>query len=46
MASDTWNISNIKEIAMLEQIPPYTSFFETFASNQPFICNHHWTIKK
>ena len=31
--------------AILEQMPPYISFFETFASNRHFICNHHQTIK-
>ena len=32
--------------ARLERIPSSTPLFETFASNRPFICNHHhWTIK-
>ena len=25
---------------------PLVSLFETFASNWPFICNHHQTIKQ
>ena len=29
----------------LEQISRYISFFETFASSRPFICNHHQMIK-
>ena len=32
--------------AILEAISPYTSLFETFASNRPFICKHHQTIKQ
>ena len=31
--------------AILERIPDCNFFFETFASNRPFICNHHQTIK-
>ena len=31
---------------ILEWISPSISFSETFANSQPFICNHHQTIKK
>ena len=30
----------------LEQISPCLPIFETLASVQPFICNHHQTIKQ
>ena len=32
--------------AILERTSPYISFFKTFTSNRPFICNHHQTIKQ
>ena len=31
---------------ILDWISPSIAFFETFANNRPFICNHHQTNKK
>ena len=31
---------------LLDPVSSYISFYETFASNLPFICNHQETIKQ
>ena len=47
MGSDIWNISNMDQIREIKgSISLNFLFFETFANNGPFICNHHQTIKQ
>ena len=49
MTNDIWNTSGMYETCEITGgyrriIGVYVSLFEKFASNQPFICNHHQTI--
>ena len=43
--SNIWNISDMGEVFKVRMNTPSFSSFETFASNQPFTCNYHQTIK-
>ena len=36
----------MNEIHNIERLFPYISFYETLASNQPFICNRHEAIQQ
>ena len=41
-----WNISDMDKVCEIRASTLSVSLFEAFASNRPFICNYHHTIKQ